>query len=74
MLIYEDIEAVIASRAYELAQTGAFEDCAAIQREIGAEGFEEEAHCLDQHAVRHALDEICIARRQVLGSQEFNAR
>ena len=36
MLIYDDTTAVVASRAYELAQTGQFEDFAAIERELVA--------------------------------------
>jgi hypothetical protein len=42
MLIYDDTTAVVASRAYELAQTGRFEDFEAIERELVAEGFGDE--------------------------------
>jgi hypothetical protein len=42
MLVYEDATAVIASRAYEMAQTGAFENFQAIERELCAEGFGDE--------------------------------
>ena len=39
MLVYEDTTAVVTSRAYQLAETGEFEDFAALKRALLAEGF-----------------------------------
>jgi hypothetical protein len=64
MVQTEDRLAYVAERAYALARMGIFEDFAAIEREIAAEGFVEEAHWLERPGVRDALDEICIANRQ----------
>jgi hypothetical protein len=60
----EDRLAYVAERAYTLARMGIFEDFAAIEQEIAAEGFAQEAHWLERPGVRNALDEICIANRQ----------
>jgi hypothetical protein len=65
MLIYEDTTAVAASRAYELAQTGMFEDFVAIERELFAEGFGEEIDSLDKPAVKNAITRMCMAMRRV---------
>ena len=64
MLIYDDVAAVIASRAYELAQTGVFEDFAAIERELIAEGFGEEIGAAKKPTLEQALNTICFASRQ----------
>lgn len=64
MLIYEDTTAVAASRAYELAQTGEFEDFAAIERELFAEGFGEDVARVKKAALQSALAEICAARHR----------
>jgi hypothetical protein len=65
MLIYEDTAAVIASRAYELAQTGSFDDYAAIERELFAEGFREDIDRAKKSALQSAITEICDAKRQM---------
>jgi hypothetical protein len=56
--------AFVAVHAYALARTGIFDDFKAIEREIIAEGYRDEAHWLERPAVRDAIDEICIASRQ----------
>ncbi|WP_158817987.1 hypothetical protein [Methylocapsa sp. S129] len=56
--------AYVAERAYALARTGSFEDFAAIEQEIAAEGFGEEVHWLERPALRNTLDEICIVNRR----------
>jgi hypothetical protein len=66
MVQIEDRLAYVAERAYALARTGIFEDSAAIEHEIAAEGFADEAHWLERPGVREALDEICIVHRQPL--------
>lgn len=60
----EDRLAYVAERAYALARTGIFEDFAAIEREIIAEGFGDEVRWLERPALRDTLDEICIVNRQ----------
>jgi hypothetical protein len=70
MLIYEDTTAVIASRAYELAQTGAFEDYAAIERELFAEGFREDIDGTKKSALQSVFTEICDAKRQMPGQRQ----
>jgi hypothetical protein len=64
MLVFEGTTAVVASRAYELAQTGEFEDFAAIERQLLAEGFGEHVVGLKRPALQSALGDICAARRQ----------
>jgi hypothetical protein len=66
MLIYDDTTAVVASRAYELAQTGQFEDFAAIERELVAEGFGDEIGNVKKPALQTAITAICIANGQSL--------
>jgi hypothetical protein len=61
----EDRLAFVAERAYALARLGIFEDFAAIEREIEAEGFAMEARWLDRRGIRDAIDEICIITRQL---------
>jgi hypothetical protein len=66
MLIYDDMTAVVASRAYELAQTGQFEDLAAIERELVAEGFGDEIGNVKKPALQSAINAVCIANGQTL--------
>jgi hypothetical protein len=70
MLVYDDTSAVVASRAYELAQTGDFEDFAAIERELFAEGFGEEIDAIKRPAVVDALQTICVTSRSKAGRLE----
>jgi hypothetical protein len=65
MLIYEDTTAVAASRAYELARTGMFEDFAAIERELFAEGFGEDVDRLDKSAIKNTITRMCVAMRRL---------
>jgi hypothetical protein len=67
MLIYEDMEAVAASRAYELAQTGSFEDFAAIERELIVEGFGEAVEKVKKPSIERAISETCRATRDPWG-------
>jgi hypothetical protein len=53
----------VARRAYALARTGIFEDFAAVEREIQAEGFAKEARLLERQGVADVLDEVCITNR-----------
>ena len=69
MLIYDDTKAVIASRAYELAQTGKFEDFAAIERELVAEGFGDEISNVKKPALQSAITAICIANGRPLNGE-----
>ena len=64
MPVYEDTPAVIASRAYEMAQTGAFENFEAIERELFAEGFGDEVRWIERPRLRDTLDMLCIVNRQ----------
>jgi hypothetical protein len=64
MLIYDDATAVVASRAYELAQTGRFEDFEAIERELFAEGFGDDVAVVRKPALQSALAAICIANSE----------
>ena len=64
MLIHEDTTAVIASRACELAHTGAFEDYPAIERELFAEGFREEIDRAKKAALQSVITEICDTKRE----------
>jgi hypothetical protein len=66
MLIYDDTTAVVASRAYELAQTGRFEDFEAIERELVAEGFGDEIGNVKKPALQSAITAICIDRIRTL--------
>ena len=50
--------------AYELARTGEFKDFASIEQEVIAEGLAEGVHWLERPGIRHALNEICDAKRQ----------
>jgi hypothetical protein len=50
--------------AYELAQTGVFEDFAAIERELVSLGYADEAHSLEKPSIRDTLSEICITGRE----------
>jgi hypothetical protein len=50
--------------AYELAVTGRFEDVAALERELIAEGYDDVIHILEGASVRAALDEVCAAGRE----------
>ena len=76
MLIYEDTTAVIASRACELAHTGAFEDYPAIERELFAEGFREEIDRAKKAALQSVITEICDtnARRRRSGDAARSRR
>ena len=62
MLIYEDTAAVAASRAYELAQSGEYEDFAAIERELFEEGFGDDIAGATKSALENVLAEICAAK------------
>jgi hypothetical protein len=55
--------AFIAKHVYALARTGVFEDSAAIQQELAAEGFTEHTRWLQWPGVRDALDAICAVHR-----------
>jgi len=61
VLVYEDTTAVVASRAYQLAETGEFEDCAAIQRELVAEGFGDEIEILKKPLLENTLNALCLS-------------
>jgi hypothetical protein len=67
MLIYEDVKAVVASRAYELAQTGSFEDFAAIERELIAEGFGGEIEKVKESPIERAISAKCQETRDARG-------
>ena len=72
MLIYEDTKAVVASRAYELAQTGQFANLAAIERELLAEGFGDHLEGVNRPAIRNAIEAMCAATSRC--GAEANAR
>jgi hypothetical protein len=75
MLIYEDMTAVVASRAYELAQTGEFEDFAAIERELFAEGFGGDIGGLKKPELQNVLDAMCAASRGTdIGREHHSGR
>jgi hypothetical protein len=50
--------------ALELAQTGLFEDAAAVERELVAVGYEKEIHSLERPTVRTVIDKVCASRRE----------
>jgi len=70
VLVYEDTTAIIASRAYQLAETGEFEDFAAIERELLAEGFGDEIEELKKPPLENALN----AARFAASSASPNSR
>jgi hypothetical protein len=49
--------------AYELAQSGKFENTGAVERQIAALGYDEEAYSLQELGVRLMIDEICAMHR-----------
>jgi hypothetical protein len=59
----EDRRIYVAERAYELAQTGAFDGLEGIERKLVAEGFGEEVRRLAGRRLRDTLDLICILNR-----------
>jgi hypothetical protein len=61
VLVYEDTTAVVASRAYQLAETGRFKDFAAIERELLAEGFGREIEGLKKSPLENALNATCLS-------------
>jgi hypothetical protein len=50
--------------AYELAQTGKFEDMAAIERELASVGLSEELRALDRPGIRAVINEACVTGRE----------
>ena len=60
----EDRLALVTERAYALARSGSYEDCASIERELAAQGYEAEIRWLERPGLSDTLDEICIANRQ----------
>jgi hypothetical protein len=50
--------------AYELAQTGKFEDVAAVERELVTLGYEEETSSLKSPGLRVVIDEVCATGRE----------
>jgi hypothetical protein len=50
--------------AYELAQTGKFDDYAAIERELVAAGDKNDVASLDRPGLRGALNEVCATGRE----------
>jgi hypothetical protein len=50
--------------AYELAQTGKFEDVAAVERELVAVGYGQDIHSLERPGIRIVLDEVCATGRK----------
>jgi hypothetical protein len=73
MVQTEDRLAYVAQRAYIFVRTGTYEDSAAIEREIVAEGFKEVAPWLERRGVRDPLDKICIANPQT-SDEELKAK
>jgi hypothetical protein len=65
MLTLEDRLAPVVHLACDLAQTGKFEDFAAIERELVAEGFAEGVRSMETPAVMDAITEICVASRNI---------
>ncbi len=55
--------------AYELAQTGVFEDFAAIERELISLGYADEARSLEKPSIRDTLSEICANRPRARGKR-----
>jgi hypothetical protein len=70
VLVYEDTTAVVASRAYQLAETGEFQDLAAIERELLAEGFGDEIEGLKKPPLENTLN----AARHPASSASPNSR
>jgi hypothetical protein len=70
VLVYEDTIAVVTSRAYQLAETGEFEDFAAIERELLAEGFGDEIEGLKKPPLENTLN----AARLAASSASPNSR
>jgi hypothetical protein len=60
----DDKPARVVKLAYELAQTGLFEDVAAVERELVAVGYGDEIHSLERPTVRGVIDEVCASRRE----------
>ena len=50
--------------AYELAQTGKFEDIAAIERELTSAGLAAELHSLEMPGIRAVLSDVCATGRE----------
>ena len=72
MVIHEDTTIVIASRACELAHTGAFEDYPAIERELFAEGFREDIDRAKKAALQSVITEICDAKHEATAQRRRN--
>jgi hypothetical protein len=53
-----------AKLAYELAQTGKFENFSAVARELVAVGYKGEIHSFDRPGFRAAIDEVCVTGRE----------
>jgi hypothetical protein len=60
----EDRLAFVTERAYALACSGLYEDCASIERALAAQGYEAVTRWLERPGLSDTLDEICIANRQ----------
>jgi hypothetical protein len=60
----DDKPARVVKLAYELAQTGLFEDVAAVERELAAVGYGDEIQALGRPTFRGIIDEVCASRRE----------
>jgi hypothetical protein len=61
VLVYDDTTAVVASRAFQLAETGEFKDLAAIERVLLAEGFGDEIEGLKKPPLENTLNAARLA-------------
>jgi hypothetical protein len=59
-----DRVAQVIKLAYELAQTGKFDDATAVDQELVALGYNEEAPSLKSPGLRIVIDEVCATGRK----------
>jgi hypothetical protein len=60
----QDRVARVIRLAYELAQTGKFDDATAVEQELVALGYNDEAPSLKSPGLRIVIDEVCATGRE----------
>jgi hypothetical protein len=63
-MVQQDRLRRVVKLAYELAQTGKFENVAAVESELVALGYAEETLLLQSPGLRVVIDEVCTTGRE----------